>query len=162
MKLKIKPLLLVLVLLLAQLPIHGFEIEPVNASPDPEWSIETVDSDVVGACTSIALDEGGNPHISYYDETNGDLKYARWTGSAWSIETVDSDGCVGMSTSIALDEGGNPHISYYDWDNMDLKYARWVGAATEPTTPEIEFLLVVLVILLIAGGFVIVWKVKSK
>jgi hypothetical protein len=83
----------------------------------------------VGYHTSIALDTSGNPHISYYTATNSDLKYAKWTGSSWSIQTVDSAGTVGLYTSIVLNTNGNPHISYYDYTNGDLKYARWTGSS---------------------------------
>ena len=88
-----------------------------------EWHIETVDSEGdVGAFTSIALDSQGFPHISYYDDSNDNLKYAYYDGSGWHIETVDSEGYVGWFTSIALDSRGYPHISYYDFTNGDLKY----------------------------------------
>jgi hypothetical protein len=56
----------------------------------------------VGLDTSLVLGSNGNPHISYYDYTNGDLKYAYWTGSSWSITTVDSADDVGWFTSIAV------------------------------------------------------------
>ena len=81
----------------------------------------------VGQYASLALDGSGNPHISYYGVTNGDLKYARWGRSNWQIETVDSEGIVGWSTSLTLDSSDNPHISYYDMTSRDLKYARWDG-----------------------------------
>lgn len=62
-------------------------------------------------------------HISYYDATNGDLKYATNASGAWATQAVDSVGNVGLSTSIALDASGHAHISYTDATNHTLKYA---------------------------------------
>jgi hypothetical protein len=69
------------------------------------------------------LDGSGHPHISYYDATNRDLKYAYWNGGQWRVETVDSSGEVGEWTSLMLNAAGSAHISYYDHTNGDLKYA---------------------------------------
>jgi hypothetical protein len=84
----------------------------------------------------MVLDSSGNPHISYYDDTNNYLKYARWKGSSWEIQTVEGGG--GSYTSIALDSSGNPHISYYHGDG-NLKYVK--VTTTQPqvtTTPPAE------------------------
>jgi hypothetical protein len=65
------------------------------------------------------------PCISYYDTTNGDLKFACELDikQGWTTETVDSTGDVGLYTSLAFDSLGNPHISYYDNTKHALKYA---------------------------------------
>jgi len=105
-------------------------------------SAEVVDSEGrVGLFTSIALDSQGFPHISYYDFTNKDLKYAYKDASGWHIETVDSKGDVGQSTSIALRKLGLrelPHISYYDYSNGDLKYAYYDGSNWHIETVDSE------------------------
>ncbi|MCL5877224.1 MAG: hypothetical protein M1540_05375 [Candidatus Bathyarchaeota archaeon] len=36
------------------------------------------------------------------DLTNVDLKLAEWTGTAWNIQTVDSEGSVGWDSSLVL------------------------------------------------------------
>ena len=127
--------LLVVVVLLLSLVVSPPLVKPVKA--DPGWYIETVDSiGGVGTWCSIALDGNNYPHISYYDETNDDLKYARWNGTAWNTQTVDSAGDVGASTSIALDVNGYPHISYGDNTNEDLKYATWDGTAWNTQTVD--------------------------
>jgi len=102
--------------------------------PRANWWISQVDGedyvDYVGKYTSIALDANDYPHISYQDVQNSYLKYAKWNGTAWEIETVDTDSNVAHHTSIALDSNGFPHIAYgkmNSWDDKDLKYAYWDG-----------------------------------
>ena len=37
----------------------------------------------VGECTSIAIDTADKVHISYYDSSNSDLKYATNASGSW-------------------------------------------------------------------------------
>ncbi len=96
-----------------------------------------------GRWASLVIDSQGNPHISYYyfldsnDAPITDLKYAKRTGSTWTIETVDgASGDVGEYGSLKLDSQGNPHISYFDGLNLDLKYARKSGSTWTLETVE--------------------------
>lgn len=94
------------------------------------WNIEVVDSEgAVGRFSSIAIDDQDYPHISYFDWTNQDLKYASWNGSDWELETVDSIGMVGRYSSLALDSSGQPRIAYFDYPDGGLKYASWNGSS---------------------------------
>lgn len=92
-----------------------------------QWSIETVDSsNNAGYYCSIAVDKGRKPHISYYN-SNGELKYATWTGMTWDIGIVNEDNLYNYNTAIKLDNSGYPHITYAS--GFKLKHAKWNGSS---------------------------------
>jgi hypothetical protein len=89
-----------------------------------------------GKYTSIAIDDYGYVHISYYDDHEelvdpngkGRLKYAFWDGIGEAqVDIVDEyhdQGDVGLWTSIDIDSQNHPHIAYMSEKYDDLKYAR--------------------------------------
>lgn len=101
------------------------------------WPWTTVDNTAdVGKYTSIALDNSNNIYVSYFDETNANLKFARRISGVWSTTIVDNAGSVGWDTSIALNASNNPRISYYDITNQDLKFGFSNGGAWTVSTLE--------------------------
>ena len=93
----------------------------------------TLDSNgIVGYFSSITIGTNGNPIISYYDYTNGDLKIAACNNPTCTTSTnttIDSNGWIGYYTSITIGINGNPIISYWDATNGDLK----IAACKNPT-----------------------------
>jgi hypothetical protein len=85
-----------------------------DGAGESQLRVDTLPDDV-GLTSSVALDVAGNPVVSYFDDTNDDLKVLHCgvpscdpTGEV--ITTVDITG--GSRTSITLDSAGNPVVSY--------------------------------------------------
>ena len=88
--------------------------------------------------TSITHDSKNRIHISYYDNEDGDVKYATNASGTWEINTVDNIGRYSGYISIAVDSSGHVHISYYDSSNGDLKYATNTSGTWVATTVDSE------------------------
>ena len=99
------------------------------------WTVTMVDARGRGGSTyrgmgnALALDKNGNPLISYFDIEERTLKFARWQGNRWLIESLDrlspavGVGWVAWRSSLVVDQRGFPHIVYGDFGA--LKHAYW-------------------------------------
>ena len=109
------------------------------------WQVELADpSYFPGEYSAAQVDGAGRVHLAYYsgwasNSGEHDLLYARWDGSTWHWEAVDTEGAVGKYVSLALDAAGRPHISFYkevDTAHGEVKYAYWDGAAWRVQTVD--------------------------
>jgi hypothetical protein len=111
--------------------------DPACSSAD---TINTIDSvGMVGSFSSITIGADGMGLISYYDQTNGDLKVAHCGDLnclpfMLGITTLDTAGAVGSGTSITTGSDGLGLISYYDLTNTDLKLAHCSNIACTSAT----------------------------
>jgi hypothetical protein len=80
----------------------------------------------VGRHASVAVGSDGLGLISYWDETNNDLKVAHCNDvecTSATVTTLDSAGDVGQHSAVVVGTDGLGLISYYDATNQDLKLA---------------------------------------
>jgi hypothetical protein len=102
------------------------------SSARADWHVETVDSaGNVGYYPSLAIDADGNPHVTYFEQTSGELRYAKRIGGAWQIEVVPTDYPSSFGgQSMALDSQGRPHIVHFaDTPGLGgyVTYTHWTG-----------------------------------
>ena len=82
---------------------EGWEVTSIGSGPIPyQYNV------------GLALDPAGSPSLTYYNDTDGDLVFARLDGDSWTLETVASDGDVGKYSSLAYDGQGRPAITFFE------------------------------------------------
>lgn len=76
---------------------------------------ESDPGDNVGLWTSIQVGAAGTPVVSYFDQTNGALKFAAHDGDTWTAHTVaqakDGKGDAGRYSKLVLVDG-KPNIAF--------------------------------------------------
>lgn len=108
------------------------------APDNGHWQCDSADSgDGVGKYASLDIDYDEQVQIAYYDEGNGNLKYAYFAGIAtclngWECSTVDGAVAdVGAFASLKAKQSATDtlHIAYYDKTHGKVKYATsgWSG-----------------------------------
>jgi hypothetical protein len=91
---------------------------------DSRWDLRVVDAPVSQGSHGLSVDAQGNPHLAY-SYLNTRLRYARWNGLSWLVETLDPETIGTDSISLALDRFARPHIAYQG--TGILRYAFWDG-----------------------------------
>ena len=104
--------------------LAAFLLLPASA-PAQTWNWKVEDVDVAGMGSSIAVDQDGNLHVSYYVPDGGRVKYGFRPagGTKWFNMELEHNLGV-LETGITLDSVGNPHICYTP---RIMKYAHWDG-----------------------------------
>ena len=107
-----------------------------------KWKYRKIDENHdVGMATSLALDSGDKPFISYLDASSNDLKLA-WRSSAppavgvWTNAKLEPTYTLGPYTSMKVDSAGHAHVAFYNTKSKDLIYAYWDTATWVTTTVD--------------------------
>ena len=105
------------------------------------WNDEILEGATVpyaAQSVNLAMDQKGNPHITYSNDVFHQVKYATRRNGKWEFEVVDSILRQGFPdrNGIALDSEGNPYISYFDAGGGLLKVAHrtsrgWVSEVVD-------------------------------
>lgn len=95
--------------------VDGVPEYPVTLDPEGYRDGITGRGDKVGTFTSLRIDGSGEMHVSYVDEENGALRYARGTPGNWSVHEVnayEADKTRTYYTALQLGDGDVPAIAF--------------------------------------------------
>jgi hypothetical protein len=106
----------------------------------------------VGRFTSLAIGPDGRRHITYYDNTKENLKYASCAGNctsarAWTRAFIDEAEDAGLGSSLKIGPDGRRYVTYWELQTDGLRFATcpptssctaaadWVKTTIDPGGP---------------------------
>ena len=98
-----------------------------------QWEMRTVDGEEgSGKVNNMTADSKGLSHLVYANVATGEMRYAFWNGTAWTLEMVESrlqsqGQYVGLSCAVTTDRNDTPHVTYLNTTAMLVKYAVRTG-----------------------------------
>ncbi|WP_309894287.1 PKD domain-containing protein [Archangium sp.] len=102
----------------------------------------TVESgrDQVGTYCSIDVDANRRPHITYYNSTHEQIRYAYWDGTQWMLRIVDGPGfntgrAAGPASYVKVGADGHPRVAYVAGGG--IYFAQWTGTTWQRTSNAI-------------------------
>ena len=95
------------------------------------WTYEKIQNANSGGGLDSAFDSSGKLHVSYFNGSDGTLRYAVKSGASWSVSIFTN---MGSASSIAVDSLGNPHISFIPQWPAGMCYASKTSATWSVVT----------------------------
>ncbi len=94
----------------------------------PDTGLGGTASSTYAAYIAMDLDSSGNPVLAFLDTHTGNVDFAEYDGTNWSMETALTSTTPTAYNDyryldMALDSQDNPHLIYYDSDAGQLKYS---------------------------------------
>lgn len=91
---------------------------------DQVWQVQTVVKGGVTGHTSIEMDAGDHPHITFITATG--LSYAHFGALGWETEqvmSIEEAGAPITAEMLALDRNGKPHVVFNTDSGSDVRYS---------------------------------------
>jgi plastocyanin len=120
----------------------GQEVRVATLGSKNAWTTEVAaSSPLCSGCAQPGPAQIGvtptGPIVVYVDGSSGELKAARQSGSAWTVETIHA-GVAASAPSLTIDTDGGVHVAYYTADAVYVASSLdpgWVNAKVADAQP---------------------------
>ncbi len=83
----------------------------------------------------VEVNGAGWPRAAYFYGPAEDAYFAEWTGSAWTIESIETAGRVGKGIHLDLTPDGRPVVAYMNQDTASTHFAERAASGAWSIVP---------------------------